>query len=65
MMMMMMISTFSSGSRTDVGAYHRDTACDNNSSFIANTATPAPTQLPQKDGNEALEGKEWIKSVCM
>ncbi len=48
------ISQISAGSRTDVGAYHRDTTCDA-ASFISNTASnsssstvgrPAKTQLP-------------------
>ncbi|KAM3573620.1 hypothetical protein VYU27_004411 [Nannochloropsis oceanica] len=46
------ISQISAGSRTDVGAYHRDTTCDA-ANFISNTASssstagrPAKTQLP-------------------
>lgn len=49
------ISQISAGSRTDVGAYHRDTSCDA-APFISNTAgtsgngyiagRPAKSQLP-------------------
>jgi len=61
------ISQISAGSRTDVGAYHRDTTCDA-ANFISNTASsstvgrPAKTQLPEaaagEEGGTANEAEE-------
>lgn len=61
------ISQISAGSRTDVGAYHRDTTCDA-ANFISNTASsssssstvgrPAKTQLPAAAGAEGGGGSE-------
>jgi hypothetical protein len=61
------ISQISAGSRTDVGAYHRDTTCDA-ANFISNTASssssstvgrPAKTQLPEAAaGGSEVEEEE-------
>lgn len=50
------ISQISAGSRTDVGAYHRDVACDS-SQFIAGKGTgiPAKSQLPPAAAEEEVQ----------